>query len=190
MLAPALTALAVLGAEQMGLVEPRLGLTLLGVVSLCQIASVVFLLRALRRRDEQSCAAAKASAEAIAAANARAQRQADLVAVTAHEIRTPLSGVLGLLDQVLAAPRLPPMTRQDAGAARQAAADLMILLRDMIAVPDGIPRDQVFRIDDLVGQVVALMRGQAAQQGTSLSTAVAPGTPPPGSETRSRCAKS
>ena len=177
LLAPAFAALGVLGAEYLWGVDRRLFLTLLGMLALCQIAASLVVLRGVRQRDAAAAAAAAASAEAIAARNALMHRQAEMLAIAAHEVRTPLSGVLGLLDLVLSSPSLPPVARQDAGAARHAAADLMLLLRDMIEAPDGTRPDAVFRIDEAMEQVVALLRGRAALQGTTLATAVATGTP-------------
>lgn len=178
LLVPALAALSVVMADWVWRVDQRLLLTLFGGLALCQLTAAALVLRGVRRRDAAAREAAAASAEAIAARNALVHRQSEMLAIAAHEVRTPLGGVLGLLDLVLASPSLPPVARQDAGAARQAAGDLMLLLRDMIEAPADARPDELFRIDDLMEQVVALLRGRAAQQGTTLATAVAPGTPP------------
>jgi CheY-like chemotaxis protein len=111
---------------------------------------------------------------------AEAQRLAELLAVAAHEIRTPLAGIVGLLDLVLAA-KLPEAARADAATARQAASDLSLLLRDLIEVPAGIAAPleaRPFRIDEVMEGVVGLLRGRAEAGRTRLATAVAAGTPP------------
>ena len=125
--------------------------------------------------------AARAEAARQEAARHAAKLRADMLATAAHEVRTPLAGILGLLDLVLGGPSLPRAVRGDAVAARQAAADLMLLLRDLIEVPgeESAPIASIpFRIDETMEQVVALLRARAAAQGNRLSIAVATGTHP------------
>lgn len=126
-------------------------------------------------------AATRAEAARQDAARQAAKLRADMLATAAHEVRTPLAGILGLLDLVLGGPSLPRAVRGDAIAARQAAADLMLLLRDLIEVPgeDAAPIASIpFRIDETMEQVIALLRARAAAQGNRLSIAVAAGTHP------------
>lgn len=123
---------------------------------------------------EARAAAAKAETEQHAA-----KLHADMLATAAHEIRTPLSGVLGLLDLVLGGTGLSRAARADALAARQAAADLMLLLRDLIEVPGEVKAplaSEPFRIDETMDQVVALLRARAAAHGNRLAVAIATGT--------------
>ncbi len=123
---------------------------------------------------EARVAAAKAETEQHAA-----KLHADMLATAAHEVRTPLSGVLGLLDLVLGGTGLSRAARADTLAARQAAADLMLLLRDLIEVPGEVKAplaSDPFRIDETMDQVVALLRARAVAHGNRLAVAIATGT--------------
>ncbi|MGG5809342.1 ATP-binding protein [Falsiroseomonas sp. CW058] len=134
--------------------------------------------RRFRQAAARAGAAGRDAQAALAAEEAR--RRAELLATAAHEIRTPLAGVIGLLDLVLAAP-LPRGARADAAAARQAADDLALLLRDLIEVPAGAaaaPEAVTFRVDEVMEQVVGLLGARARAGGNRLATAVAAGTPP------------
>jgi signal transduction histidine kinase/ActR/RegA family two-component response regulator len=128
--------------------------------------------------EARAVASTEAARAALAAEEAR--RRTELLATAAHEIRTPLAGVIGLLDLVLAA-QLPRGARADAAAARQAAEDLALLLRDLIEVPAGVASEAEavpFRIDEVMEQVVGLLRARASAGGNRLATAVGAGTPP------------
>jgi signal transduction histidine kinase/CheY-like chemotaxis protein len=135
--------------------------------------------RRLRRAGAEREAAA---ADARRAAAEEAERaRARLLATTAHEIRTPLSGIVGLMEAVLAAPGLPRAAREDTTAALEAARDLSLLLHDLVELPDGAqgpPAARPFRVDELMEGVVTLLAARATAAGTRLATAVAPGTPP------------
>lgn len=149
---------------------------------LAQAAMAFFVLTLWRRDAREAAVRAARDAEAVRVATeaADAERSAALLATAAHEIRTPLAGVIGLLDLVLAA-QLPRGARTDALAARQAADDLAMLLRDLIEVPAGTAAPQAaepFRIDEVMEQVVGLLRARASVQDNHLATAVAAGTPP------------
>jgi signal transduction histidine kinase/ActR/RegA family two-component response regulator len=155
---------------------------LVGMVLLQAVAALLaaMLWRAAGRRAEAEAARLEAAARQDAVRQAERMRT-DMLATAAHEVRTPLAGILGLLDLVLAGPSLPRATRADAIAARQAAADLMLLLRDLIEVPgEAAPplASVAFRIDECMEQVVALLRARAVAQGNRLSVAVAAGTHP------------
>jgi signal transduction histidine kinase/ActR/RegA family two-component response regulator len=131
--------------------------------------------RAAAEREAATGTARRAAIEEAERARAR------LLATTAHEIRTPLSGVVGLMEAVLAAPGLPRAAREDATAALEAARDLSLLLHDLVELPDGAPgplASRPFRVDEAMEGVVTLLAARATAAGTRLATAVAPGTPP------------
>ncbi|WP_092953741.1 ATP-binding protein [Falsiroseomonas stagni] len=142
------------------------------------VAAVLWRGEVARAETEAASRAAVAKAETEQHA---AKLHADMLATAAHEIRTPLGGVLGLLDLVLGGTGLSRAARADAMAARQAASDLMLLLRDLIEVPGEVKAplaSDPFRIDETMDQVVALLRARAAAHGNRLAVAIATGTHP------------
>lgn len=151
---------------------------LLALQSLAGIGAAVLWRRRLALAAQERAAAAEAARRAALEDEARAR--AELLAIAAHEIRTPLGGIIGLLDLVLAAPGLHGGTRADAMAARRAAEDLSLLLQDLLQLPgDKTPVAVApFRVDELMEQVVTLLRARAEAGGNRLATAVAAGTPP------------
>jgi signal transduction histidine kinase/DNA-binding NarL/FixJ family response regulator len=166
-------ALAVL-AERLLTALPLVALALPGGVALA-----AFLAWRRARAGQQALAARAAAAEEeLQLLRARA----GLLATAAHEIRTPLAGILGLLDLLLTRSALPEEAHADACAARGAAADLSALLGDLLEVARmpgaAAPSSEPFRVDEAMEQVAALLRGAAAEQGTRIATAIAPGTPP------------
>jgi signal transduction histidine kinase/CheY-like chemotaxis protein len=139
---------------------------------------------ALLARRQAMAQAAPGEADRRAEAEARRRVEVlrrDMLAIAAHEVRTPLGGIVGLLDLVLEQPGLNQAARLDTMAARQAAADLMVVLRDLIEVPGAAPQplaDLPFRVDTLMAEVATLLRARATQQGDRLSVAIAAGTHP------------
>lgn len=155
------------------------------LLALVIVLAGVALLAAVLWRSEVARGEAAAEARAAAAKAETEQHaaklHADMLATAAHEIRTPLSGVLGLLDLVLGGTGLSRTARADTQAARQAASDLMLLLRDLIEVPGEVKAplaSDPFRIDETMDQVVALLRARAAAHGNRLAVAIATGTHP------------
>lgn len=67
----------------------------------------------------------------IAEANSRAKT--DLLATMSHDIRTPLNGVIGMLDYLLGS-RLESDTAMHLRSAHQSALDLLVLLNDLLDV--------------------------------------------------------
>ncbi|MBU8544735.1 MULTISPECIES: ATP-binding response regulator [Roseomonadaceae] len=150
------------------------------LVALVLVQALAAVLVVLLRRRVAAPDDADRRAEAEARRRVEVLRR-DMLAIAAHEVRTPLGGIVGLLDLVLEQPGLNQAGRLDAAAARQAAADLMVVLRDLIEVPGAAPQplaDQPFRVDALMAEVAALLRARATQQGDRLSVAVAAGTHP------------
>lgn len=181
LIAPAVAAAAVAAVDLTAGLPHAICTALLLALALVQGVITWLAVRRWRERDAAAATAARMAAEAATTRERLMRQQAEMLAVAAHEIRTPLGGVLGLLDLLLASSGLNRAARADAAVARQAAADLMLLLRDLIEVPGGAasaPATDPFRIDEVMEQVVALLRARAAQRGTRLATAVAVGTAP------------
>ncbi|WP_439599290.1 hybrid sensor histidine kinase/response regulator [Falsiroseomonas sp.] len=183
LLLPAAAALGVVALAVAGPWPGEDSAPILAGLLLLQAAAALGAAWAWRRSARQ---AAADLAECTRRAEAEAQRQADglrtqILSTAAHEVRTPLSGIVGLLELVLEQPGLPAAARVDVAASRQAALDLMTVLRDLIEVPGAaLPplADLPFRVDELMEQVVALLRARATARGNRLAVAVAAGTPP------------
>ncbi len=155
------------------------------VLVLLLLMAATALVGAVLWRHEASRIAAEAATRAEAARQAAdllARRlRTETLATAAHEVRTPLAGVIGLLDQVLGGQGLARPARADVTAARQSASDLMLLLRDLIEVPGEEPAplaELPFRIDETMEQVVVLLRARAVARGNQLAVAIATGTHP------------
>ncbi|MGX9966383.1 ATP-binding protein [Roseomonas sp. F4] len=181
LLLPTVAGLGVVGLTAAGWVEEPVPALVL--VVLAQAVSVALLLLVCWRRMRQAARAVAAADEHAASEAMRraADLRRDMLATAAHEVRTPLSGMVGLIDMVLDQPGLPAAARADASAARQAASDLMVVLRDLIEVPGAAAQPlaaQPFRVDELMTEVVALLRARATQRGDRLAMAVAAGTHP------------
>jgi signal transduction histidine kinase/CheY-like chemotaxis protein len=181
LMSPALAAVAVMAMDLVVGLPHEVCTVLLLTLALAQAAVTSVAVRRWQERDIAAATAARLADEAATTRERLMRQQAEMLAVAAHEIRTPLGGVLGLLDLLLSSSGLNRAARADAAVARQAAADLMLLLRDLIEVPGGgaaAPASEPFRIDEVMEQVVALLRARAAERGTRLATAVALGTAP------------
>ncbi len=179
LLAPA-AALAVAAADWTLGLSPGLFRLLMTLVAVGQAGAALLVLRMWQADEAATRKAAEAAARDSAARDLALARQAETMAIVAHEIRTPLGGLHGLLDLLLSMPELPRAARADAAAARQASADLLALLRELIEVPGRPVPPAVlipFRIDEVMEQVVALLRARALARATRLSTAIAFGTP-------------
>nr|WP_246602368.1 ATP-binding protein [Falsiroseomonas tokyonensis] len=183
LLLPAAAALGGVGLAAAGLWPGGDAAPILSGLVLLQAAGALGAAWAWRRSARK---ATEDLAECTRLAEAEARRRADglrtqMLSTAAHEVRTPLSGIVGLLELVLDQPGLPPAVRADVTASRRAASDLMTVLRDLIEVPGAAQPPLAalpFRIDDLMEQVVALLRARASARGNRLAVAVAVGTPP------------
>ncbi len=84
------------------------------------------------KRQQQELKRAKEAAEAAQAqAEAASIAKTQFLANTSHEVRTPLSGVLGMLD-LLAGEDMPPAQQEKIDLARGAARSLLNILNDIL----------------------------------------------------------
>ncbi len=115
------------------------------------------------------------------AASAELQKGVFLGTVT-HELRTPLSGMLGVVDALLSSGRAPGV-HEELSLLRDAAQTLLALVDDLVGVTNmnGFFPDinaSAFHLGkDLVGPVRRLMEPLARAKGLKLEVRVAPGVP-------------
>jgi signal transduction histidine kinase/ActR/RegA family two-component response regulator len=179
---PAFAGLTALALAAAGWPGGEAGSWLLGAAVLLQaLAGLLLAALAARRLGDAAAEREAATARARQAALEEAERdRARLLGTVAHEIRTPLGGIIGLMEAVRTTPALPPRAREDATAALDAARDLTLLLDDLVGISatPGAPAALPFRVDEVMEGVVTLLSARAAAAGTRLATAVSPGTPP------------
>jgi two-component system, sensor histidine kinase and response regulator len=126
----------------------------------------------LRKRAEQALRDAKEQAETANRA------KSDFLAAISNEIRTPLDGVIGFADMLLATPLDDAQSRY-AGHVRDAGRTLMSIIDDVLDYSKlesgrfGL-RPAPFKIRDLVGGCIALAQRQAERKMLVLSSFIAP----------------
>lgn len=132
--------------------------------------------RALRRRHAlQLTEQRRALAEQASLAKTR------FLATLGHEVRTPMTGVLGM-SELLLATRLDPRQRGYAQSIHQAGEHLVRLVNDALDLAR-IEADRLelesapFDVRALVAEMVAMMAPLARQRGLGFEHSVAPGTP-------------
>jgi PAS domain S-box-containing protein len=126
-----------------------------------------------RVRDELS--AANVKAEAAMGAKMR------FLAQVSHEIRSPMNGVLGMLELLDASP-LVPEQRDNVTAARQAATSLLGMLEEILDLTrldqQRLPlHPRQYAPARLTNEICALYRVKAAAKNVELKVQIAPGVP-------------
>lgn len=119
-------------------------------------------------REQAAVDAARARDEALAASRAKTA----ILANTSHEVRTPLVGVLGLTELLLAS-ELTPQQRDWAGTVQQSGRQLLGVLDDVldlakIEAGKVVLEDAPFDVVQLVRHAVAAARPAAATAGLEL----------------------
>jgi signal transduction histidine kinase/CheY-like chemotaxis protein len=106
--------------------------------------------------------------EARETAERTARLKDEFLASMSHEIRTPMNGVIGMLS-LIADADLPPDVRANLEVARRSAADLLVLVNDVLDISkleaDSVsvePADVELR--DVIDDVVELLRPLAVDQ--------------------------
>ncbi len=124
----------------------------------------------------------KALLEAKEAAEASSRAKGEFLANMTHEVRTPLNGVLGML-QVLQTTPLNPGQQESVGIARQSAERLHLLLTNVLefarldsAQPEA-PEFMRFPPTDLLQALNALTAPKAQAKGLRFFSAAEPGLP-------------
>ncbi|MFC7475182.1 ATP-binding protein [Dankookia sp. GCM10030260] len=116
-----------------------------------------------------------------AAADRLARQRSEILAVMAHEIRTPLTGLLGFTE-LLAEAGLPAGPHRHAAQALQGGRDLLTIVNDILHLAkleagkgtiERLPFDPAAELR----QALALCRAQAAGKGLTLALELAPDLP-------------
>ncbi|MBT0770427.1 response regulator [Kineosporia sp. J2-2] len=107
--------------------------------------------------------------------------KSEFVATMSHEIRTPMNGVIGLTDLLLGTPLTETQRRYVEGV-RTAGDALLTVINDILdfsRIEAGrLLLDRVdFRLEDVVDDVVTLVRQNAAAKGLELTVDYEPGVP-------------
>lgn len=107
--------------------------------------------------------------------------KADFIATMSHEVRTPMNGVLGMLDLLLRAD-LQDQQRERVSLARDSARNLMTLLEDMLDFTrldlGSLQIKKVpFSVAQVVDSVVAVTTAEAQRKGLDLSYTIQAGVP-------------
>lgn len=123
-----------------------------------------------QKRYEQALVKARSEAEAAS------RVKSDFLANMSHEVRTPLNGILGML-QLLEDSRLDPEQSELVDAAIQSSRRLTQLLCDIldhsrIEAGSLVLREEPCSLSQLFHQMEDLFRGAAMQKGVSLSFAL------------------
>lgn len=135
------------------------------------------------RRSAHSAAysSSLSPAPSVTAAEAANRAKNDFLAVISHEMRTPLSGVMGMLDLLQRLPQ-SPQQRHYTSLAHDSAETLLDLLDDVLDMAkieagrltlETIP----FHIRQELGRAVECMRARAAFKNLSLSCTMSPELP-------------
>lgn len=151
---------------------------------LCQVAvgyqSNVATTRHLRTEFALSASIQETSA-ARAAAELSNRAKSRFLANMSHEVRTPLNGILGMVE-VLAQGTLDAQQRRRVGLLRQSAQHLLAIVNeilDLSKIEEGrIELDPIdFDVGALVQEVVALLRPNAERAGLRLDVDIETGFP-------------
>ncbi len=119
----------------------------------------------LRRRQEEL-------ERAKEAAEASARAKSEFLALASHEIRTPISGVLGLAELLLETP-LDGRQREMVSTIRTSAETLLRVINDLLDLArmeaGKLPvRAEPFDLESLIRQVIALLKPLADKKGLAL----------------------
>ncbi len=118
---------------------------------------------------------------ATEAAEAASQAKSDFLSTMSHEMRTPLNGVLGMVELLLTE-RLTLQQRQYAELADSSAQSLLSLINDLLDIGK-IEAGQIdtvnvpFNLDDLLNELSNLYRLRAREKGLTFSTKLSPSIP-------------
>ena len=118
----------------------------------------------------------------VAVAEAESRTRAEVIAEVGHRVRTPVSGVLGMLEMLQDTP-LTPVQRDYLGTIQRAGNELLNAVNDLSDVTrlearrSGLEQTR-FDLSALVAETLDGFRGLAANRGLELITDLAPALPP------------
>ena len=133
----------------------------------------------LEERIRQRTEALEEATQRALAAN---RYKSEFLANISHELRTPMNGVLGMIDIVLD-DELPPHQREQLETAKNCANTLLALLNDLLdlsKIESGkMLLEQIqFDLRSLAQDCVKSMAARARQKGIALACVIAPDLPP------------
>jgi len=135
----------------------------------------------LERQKSELITTTEALSAAKNAAEAANRAKSDFLAVMSHEMRTPMAGMMGMID-LLSDTALDQEQREFANVAQASAHNLLTVLNDILdfskleagqVTPEAIDFDIAHAIDS----VVALLGPKARGRGLALSASLAEGLP-------------
>lgn len=145
------------------------------------IAGIGVAARIASRHRGQEALRHRNQAEALARAAEHDRRRTDMLATVSHELRAPLTGLLGYTD-LLAKADLPATARAWVEQQRRAGQALLALIGDVLdfaRLDEGAVEleDADIEISQLLEDCAGLMRSVAQQKGLGLRVAIDPGLP-------------
>ncbi|MFC7477094.1 ATP-binding protein [Dankookia sp. GCM10030260] len=165
--------------ELAGWRQQRLAI-LAGAVALSLATLTLFGIWVARRRIRRE--QQRLARERIEAAEALARQRAEILAVMAHEIRTPLTGVLGFGELLAAAP-LPPEQHRHAEVVVETGRVLLSVVNDILDMAK-IEAGRVsielqpFQLGEMLRQSLALSRALAGEKGLRITLEADAALPP------------
>jgi signal transduction histidine kinase/DNA-binding response OmpR family regulator len=116
------------------------------------------------------------------AAEAASRAKSEFLANMSHEVRTPLNGVIGYADLLLADPTLAPVQRVKVERIQSSGAALLAIVDDILdfaKIEAGTLRlrSAPFRLRTLIGECLAIVRASAHAKGLTLDQIIGPNVP-------------
>lgn len=158
-----------------------LGWLVLATGAAAVLAGIGVAARIASRHRGQEAMRHRSHAEALARAADHDRRRTDMLATVSHELRAPLTGLLGYTD-LLAKADLPPTAKAWVEQQRRAGQALLALIGDVLdfaRLDEGAVEleDADIEIAQLLEDCAGLMRSVAQQKGLGLRVQLDPGLP-------------
>ncbi|WP_439551617.1 ATP-binding response regulator [Falsiroseomonas sp.] len=158
-----------------------LGWLVLATGAAAVLAGIGVVARIASRHRGQEAIRNRSQAEALARAAEQDRRRTDMLATVSHELRAPLTGLLGYTD-LLAKADLPPTAKSWVEQQRRAGQALLALIGDVLdfaRLDEGAVEleEADIEIAQLLEDCAGLMRSVAQQKGLGLRVQLDPGLP-------------
>ncbi|MET0377601.1 MAG: response regulator [Spongiibacteraceae bacterium] len=163
------------------LTQNTLGLPLLGLVTACAAIEILLLMLALMLRTLDRIDQQADRHRAVAVAEAESRARTESTAAMAHRIRTPVSGVLGMIEMLQDTP-LSAAQHDSLDTMQRAGSELLNAVNEMSDISrldfggDPLQRGS-FDLHALIAECVEGFRGLASSRALELITDFAPGLP-------------
>lgn len=118
-----------------------------------------------------------------AEADRLAERKSEILSMMAHEIRTPLTGVIGFAEILCATTDLPEEALKHAQIVHSTGSVLLSVVNDILDLAKleagKVSIERIaFRPEDVLQQAIALAGAMGAEHGLALSVEISPALPP------------